>query len=89
VSRGCAGGRSRFDDIPPLRARACPLRAQDEGSPLPYAGFGAEAGVPRAAGPRAAEFPPLGGFGCGPTSCEREVRARGARVAASRRDLDP
>jgi hypothetical protein len=26
VSRGCAGGRSRFADSPPLRARACPGR---------------------------------------------------------------
>jgi hypothetical protein len=28
VSRGSAGSSFRFDDIPPLRARACPLRAQ-------------------------------------------------------------
>jgi hypothetical protein len=32
VSRGCGGGRCGFDDLPPWRARACPLRAQAAGS---------------------------------------------------------
>jgi hypothetical protein len=37
VSRGCAGSPSGFDDIPPLRARACPLRARAAGSPVAFA----------------------------------------------------